>query len=210
MSNDELPEAYLTAENQHVVAPTYELLGDCHMPMYSADTGQTGPTLVLAGEVITSELTPSHAWRPLNRAAGERMEIWLSRLAAMPGSSQGFSMDEIAEAATAMRPRSGEPELPHDQWWAAVMKYAAGIKEKRKGISSPANPVSHRPGHSANLPVMPNAAIGSGGHVNPGGPPPNVATHQPDPARQAQRQRRAATTPAMPGVMPANSPQAVG
>src|SRR5579859_1207638 len=113
-----LPEFFVTDERQRIAQPTYELLAQCQVVMASAETGLTGPTLMEAGEIITTDATPNHQWYPLNRAAGERFEAWL---ASLPTQGASLTQAEISEAAYAMRPREGEPELPHDQWWPAVL-----------------------------------------------------------------------------------------
>lgn len=202
---EHLPEAYHSEDGRRVLAPTYELLADCHMNMRSSETGQTGPTLVEAGQVITTEMVPNHQWKPLNLAAAERYDAWL---ASLPVMGKGLSQEEIAEAAYMMRPREGEPEIPHEQWWSHVMKLAATLKDKRRGARPIAPAVGYRPGPSEK-PIMPNAAIGSTTPPDPSRPlPQNVAQHQPpNPAEQAQRLRKAKVMPPMPGTAPAQGPQ---
>jgi hypothetical protein len=206
MNNHQLPESYVTEDGQHVHGPTYLLLADCHMVMRSAETGLTGPTLVEEGQVITTEMTPNHQMQPLNKAAGERFEMWINSL---PVVGKGLSQEEISEAAFAMRPREGEPEIPHDQWWGAVMKYAVAIKEKRAGARPVGPAVGYRPAPSS-LPIMPNAAVsGMALPPDPSRPPPQgVADHIPSQRAQAERQRRQAVRPPMPGTNPAQGPQA--
>lgn len=127
--HEPLPEFYMTDDRQRVSRATYEALAQCQIIMVG-ENNIPGPTLVEPGEHFTTDAIPNHQWLPLNRAAGERFEAWL---AALPASGNGLSQGEITEAAYAMRPREGEPEIPHDQWWAAVMKYAVAIKDKRQG-----------------------------------------------------------------------------
>lgn len=197
--HDNLPEFYV-GEGGRTAAPTYEALSQCHMVMQSAETGQTGPTLVEAGEHFTSDKTPNHQWLPLNRAAGERMDRWL---ASLPTSGKNLTMEEISEAAHAMRPRVGEPEIPHDMWWPAVMKYASTLKERRSGGPEMAvrPAVAHRPGQQA-MPVMPFASSGPGAPMEVGRAPQAApAQHQPQsPQSAAQRARRARVEPPMPGT----------
>lgn len=155
--NEPLPEYFVTDDRQRVTKPTYEALAQCQIIMAS-ETGIVGPTLIEPSEIFSTDVTPNHQWLPLNRAAGERFESWL---ASLPTSGNGLSQAEITEAAYAMRPREGEPEIPHDQWWPAVLKYAAALKDKRSGsmrIPQPAQ--AHRAG-GAKTPVMPFVSHGT-------------------------------------------------
>jgi hypothetical protein len=214
MSNhDHLPEAYMAegdrGEKHPVTAPTYELLADCHLVMHSAETGRVGPTMVLAGEVLTTELTPNHHWLPLNQAAGKRIEEWLASLPATGGDLQ---LGDMIEAAQMLRPREGEPQMTNDQWAAALLKLASDLKVKRTKGLPVAPPVStFRPGKGA-LPIMPNANIGSVVPHHPGAMSAqmhnDVALHQPqhEPGRTA-RTARTARQPAMAGTNPPNPVQ---
>lgn len=204
---DELPEFYIAEGNRRVAAPTYEALMPCQLIMTSAETGVTGPTRVEAGEQFTSEGIPNHYWAPLNRAAGERIEAWL---ASLPSEGKGFTQEELTEAAFAMRPREGEKEIPHDQWWPAVLRYAGAIKEKRLGSQSRIPQVStqHRRG-GPNIPVMPNMASGPVIPTEIGRVPvqqaPSVIAQAP--ANSARRTRQSAKTPTpMPGTVASDSP----
>lgn len=169
MNNEPLPEAYVTDDRQRVVKPTYEALAQCQIIMVG-ENNIPGPTLVEPGEHFTTEAIPNHQWLPLNRAAGERFDAWVNSL---PASGAGLTQGDITEAAYAMRPREGEPEIPHDQWWAAVMKYAAAMKDRRQGgamrVPQPAQP--HRAG-GARAPVMPFVSHGTAMPAEVGQPGP--------------------------------------
>lgn len=157
MSNHEpLPEHYVTDDRQRVSRPTYEALAQCQIIMVG-ENNIPGPTLVEPGEHFTTDAVPNHQWLPLNRAAGKRYEAWL---AALPASGAGLTQAEITEAAYAMRPREGEPEIPHDQWWAAVMKYAVAMKEKRQGNAPRVPQPAQRQG-GAKTTVMPFVSHGT-------------------------------------------------
>jgi hypothetical protein len=189
--NEPLPECFVTDDRQRLYKPTYEALAQCQIIMAS-ETGMVGPTLCEPGDIFSTEATPNHQWLPLNRAAGERYEAWL---ASLPASGAGLTQADITEAAYAMRPREGEPEIPHDQWWGAVMKYAAAMKDRRNGgaprIPQPAQP--HRAG-GAKMPVMPFVSQGTGMPLEAGQPMPgDVPQRQagPDVSRRAKPGPRA-------------------
>jgi hypothetical protein len=203
---EDLPEFYRGDSGHRTDQPTYEALSQLHMPMYSAETGQTGPTLVEAGEHFTTDRPPCQQWLPLNRAAGERYERWL---ASLPSNGKNLTQEEITEAAYAMRPRDGEPTLSNEAWWPAVIKYAVTMKERRMGGSGvvPRAAQVHRPGAPA-MPVMPFAAMGSATPLDVGRAPEGAAAHQPQsPGGAAERQRKMRVTPPMPGTQPSDTPQ---
>ena len=207
-SPPDFPEFYIADGGHRVAAPTYQSASQLYIVMTSAETGMTGPTLVEPGEHFTSDLTPSHQWIPLNRAAQARVEDWI---ASLPTDGKGITQEHITQAAYQMRPREGEPEIPHQQWWGAVLKLASVLAGGNNRMVPKVRPaVSYRPGQ-APMPVMPFAA------ANHGGPPPMAgrapepaAQHQPqnpvDQARAARRQRVAAP---MPNTSPNESPQTV-
>jgi hypothetical protein len=193
--HEPLPEYFVTDDRQRLSAPTYEALAQCQIIMLG-ETGVAGPTLVEPGEIFSSEATPNHQWLPLNRAAGERFERWLAQL---PNSGAGLSQAEITEAAYAMRPREGEPEIAHESWWPAVLKYAAALKDKRMGnaprIPQPAQP--HRSG-GAKTPVMPFASHGTAMPAQVGQPGPQDAPQRvvgADVSRRARPQAGGAKSP---------------
>jgi hypothetical protein len=201
----DLPEFYITDDGQKVAAPTYEAMATCYMPMTSVETGQTGPTRIEAGEHFTSERAPSHAWRPLNRAAGENYQKWL---ASLPPDGKGVPQDLITQAAYMLRPREGDPEFPIEMWWPKVLQLASQLHDKQRvnGAVNPKPGSAFRPG-GAPTPVMPFASAGNT-MIQPGGPPPNAALHQPqNPIRAAQAQRQKQTRPPMPNTLPPGSPQ---
>ena len=206
---EDLPEYYVGEGGHRTAEPTYEAQMQCHMVMQSAETGQSGPTLVEAGEHFTTDKTPNHQWLPLNRAAALRFDRWLNSL---PVAGRNLSMDEISEAAHAMRPREGEPIIDHKEWWGMVMKYAVAIKEKRAGgpsaVSKPA--MGHRPGDRA-MPVMPFASSGPGTPMEVGRAPEAPAMHQPQsPQTGAMRARKARVEPPMPGTTGQTPQQTAG
>ena len=195
-----LPEHYVTDDRQRLATPTYEALAQCQIIMTSAETGITGPTLIEPGEIFSTEAAPCKDWKPLNHAAGERYDIWLNSL---PVNGQGIAQGDITEAAYIMRPREGEAEIPHDQWWSAVMKLAGTLRDKRQGntLRVPLPAQAHRPG-GAKVPVMPFAA--GGAVVSPDliGRAPDNAPRQHLPGTA---QRRRPQSP-MPNSSPSNSP----
>lgn len=202
-----LPEYYVSADRQQIAAPTYEALSQCQIIMASAETGQTGPTLIEPGEHFTTEATPCQQWMPLNRAAGERFQEWLDSL---PVAGADLTLEEISEAAHHMRPREGEKELPHEQWYAAVIEYAKRKRQKRQGLEVPKPRAGMviRPG--SHVPVMPYASQGASVPLDMGRSPTpeRVAQHQPVPPQYASSQaRRQRVTPPMPGTLPSQSPQ---
>ena len=179
---DDLPEYYLTDDRppQRIAKATYEALAQCQIIMQSAETGVTGPTMVEPGEVFVTDGVPNHQWLPLNRAAGERYQNWLSSL---PQSGNGLTQAEITEAAYIMRPREGEAELPHEQWWPAVLKMAASLKDKRQGNSLRIPQPAQQVRAGAPKPVMPFMTAGPSVPAEPGRAP-----VQADHARQLQSQ----------------------
>jgi len=202
---DELPEVYVSDDGQRITAPTYEATAQCHMVMTSAETGQRGPTLVEPGEHFTSNELPNHQWRPLNKAAGERMEAWL---ASLPVKGDGIPQEIITQAAFMMRPRDGEPDVPHDQWWPMVLRLAGQLYEKSKGARMPSvGATVFRPG-ATGQPVMPFAGSTPLTPLEPGRAPVSGAEHIPQsPGAAANRVRRGRVTPPMPGTLPSESPQ---
>ncbi len=161
-----LPEAYVTEDGTSVTAPTYQAAAQCYRVMTSAETGETGPTLIEPGEHFSSNDIPNQAWVPLNRAAGQRIDEWLMSL---PTDGQGIPQELITQAAYQMRPREGEPEIPTAQWWPAVLKLAAAMADRgRMQVPRPQNAAS-RPGRGA-LPIMPFAGglpLGDPAHAMP-------------------------------------------
>lgn len=201
MSNlDHLPEHYRGEGNQPVAAPTYEALMQCQIILATEVNGQlvTGPTLIEAGEHFTTEAIPCMQWMPLNRAAGEVFEAWLESL---PAAGAGITHAEFQEAAMMMRPRVGEPEVPHHQWWEAVVKLAEAKKKAKSGmtIPRPLAGVAHRPG--MHLPAMPYAAAGPGVPLDQIGRAP-----QPQAAVAPQMKHNNAATPRKGRPMAATSP----
>lgn len=207
-STGDLPEFYVADGGHRIVQPTWQAASQLYIVMASAETGQTGPTLIEPGEHFTSELTPSHAWLPLNHAAQVRMDEWV---ASLPADGKGISQELITQAAYQMRPREGEPEIPHQQWWAAVLKLASAMAGGNgRVIPKPRAAVAFRPGQPVQ-PIMPFASQGPGGPPpQPGRPPENVAQHQPqNPVDQARAARRQRVAPPMPNTLAAESPQSV-
>ena len=203
----DLPEFWITDDGHKVSAPTWEAMAPCYMVMTSAETGQTGPTMVAPGEIFTNERAPSFAWQPLNKAAGENYDRWLDSL---PVDGKGVSQELITEAAYTLRPREGDPEFTHEVWWSNVMRLAVTLHEKRRGsgVFNPTPASAYRPGSAASAPVM-SYASSSNLMAQPGQPPAGAAMHQPQNAmRAAQAQRRRNVTPPMTNAPPAQGPQA--
>jgi hypothetical protein len=152
---------------------------------------------------------PCYQWRPLNRAAGERIQQWLESL---PAKGENIPQEFISQAAMQLRPREGDPEFPHDVWWGHVNKLAATLYAKHRGVSGsyiPRAATAYNP-IRRNIPVMPFASSTGLTPLEPGRPAPGVAQHLPQsPMAAAARARRSATKPAMPNTDPAVSPQQV-
>ena len=47
-----------------------------------------------------------------------------------PIKGDAIPMELISQAAAELRPREGDPEFPHDVWWAAVMKRALQLLDR--------------------------------------------------------------------------------
>lgn len=191
---EELPEYFVTDDRppRRIAEPAYEALAQSQIIMMG-ENNVVGPTLVEPGEVFLSNATPNHQWLPLNRAAGERYARWI---ASLPANSQGLTQAEITEAAYMMRPREGEPEIPHEQWWPRVLQLATTLKDKRAGgmqVPGPAMPI--RAGSAK--PVMPFMQAGSTVPPEPGRAPVGAEAQRQisgDAARKA-RPSRAAQAP---------------
>ena len=132
MSEHNLPEFYQADDGSRVSTPVYELLADCFF-------GKPGgpPALWEAGTELQTDLIPNEHMKPLNRAAGERVEKWLQSLPIVAGK---LDEQDLAEAASLLAPREGESMPPHPIWWAGVIKLAGELKLKRTGSRIP-NPV---------------------------------------------------------------------
>jgi hypothetical protein len=203
---EDLPEFYKGEGGTKTADPVYEALSPCQIMMTSSETQQTGPTRVETGEHFSSQAYElSYAWKPLNKAAGERMERWLDSLPVGGGKSP-LTLEEITEAAHALRPQYGEEDLDHKEWHYAVMKHALALREQRSGrLRMPPQPARDMRGGP--LPIMPFASQGQ--HRNDleyGRPAP--AQHMPQmPEHGERRARRARVQPPMPGALPTDSPQ---
>jgi hypothetical protein len=196
MNDETIPEHYIADDGHRIAAPTYEALMQCQLIMASAETGQTGPTLIEPGEHFTTESIPCQQWKPLNRAAGERMEAWL---ASLPMDGKNIPQELISEAAYQLRPREGDEEFPIAQWWPHVLRLAAKLADTRRGRVAAPTP-GFRP-MAANVSPMPFASTSSAYPSEAGRAP--VAQQQPQNTAgmtaRAQRQQRGAK-PAMPGA----------
>jgi len=207
---DEYPEFYITDQGQRVTAPAYAALAPCQIIMTSAETGHTGPTRIQEGEHFISEGTPCEQWLPLNRAAAERYQAWLDSL---PRLGKDLTQDEIAEAAMELRPREGDPELSHKDWWQAVLKRAYASKEKRRGSHVPLPTHAQQVRRGAQLPVMPFMSANGIAPIDVGRPPPGPPQPQGNIRGGAQRtrQQQAKPAPAMAQTQPTDAPaSAVG
>lgn len=195
MNDETIPEHYIADDGHRIAAPTYEALMQCQLIMASAETGQTGPTLIEPGEHFTTELIPCHQWKPLNRAAAERMEAWL---ASLPDGGNNIPQELISEAAYELRPRDGDPEFPMEQWWPHVLRLAAKKAEARRGrIATPT--AGFRPMAQNQLP-MPFAAMSSAYPTEAGRAPPAQQQPQNTVGMAARAQRQGRAKPAMPGA----------
>lgn len=212
-----LPEFYVTTDEAgrpvRIAEPAYEALTPCQIVMRSPETGATGPTRVEAGEIFFTEAIPCHQWAPLNRAAGERIADWVDTL---PRNMASLPQECITEAAHRMRPREGEAELSHEQWWPAVLALASKIAEQRRTgrtVPMPRGAVAQRPGHA--MPVMPFASQGPGMPMEVGRAPAQGQAGSfaaPSGGVVGSRGRRAAPSKSpMPGTVTSDAPsQATG
>ena len=202
MSDDNLPEFYISDDGARIVQPTYEALMQCQLIMASAETGQVGPTLIEVGEVFTTDSVPCHQWRPLNRAAGDKFDQWI---ASLPLDGKNIPQELITEAAYQLRPREGDPEYPMEQWWPLVLRLAAKMADAKRG-RAPMPTVGFRP-MAPNTPPMPFSSMSSA-YPTEAGRAPGAAQHQPqNPANTAARARAARVRPPMPNTAPAQGPQ---
>lgn len=131
MSNDhELPEYYIADNGDRVSQPVYLLLSDCFL-------GKPGgpPAKWEGGTELQTDLTPNDEMKPLNRAAGERVNRWRASLPIMSGRVEER---DLAEAAALLAPREGEQIQPHEIWWAGVIRLAGELRMKRQGAHVPA------------------------------------------------------------------------
>lgn len=145
----EFPDFYISDEGHRVDGPVYELLADCFFD----------DSLWLAGEHIATDMTPNHHMHPLNKAAAERVEMWLSTL---PQAGSNLRVDDLLEAAMMLRPKEGDAELTTADFHSAVVRLAGQIKAKREGgqgLTLP--PVVQSASGIKNAPPMPNANIES-------------------------------------------------
>jgi hypothetical protein len=201
MLEENLPEFYISDDGQRIAEPMYEALTQCQMNMTSAETGQTGPTLIEVGEHFKTADIPCHQWRPLNRAAGERIEQWI---ASLPLDGKNIPQELITEAAYQLRPREGDPEFPMEQWWPQVLRLAAKMADAKRG-RAPMPTVGFR-SIGPNTPPMPFSSMSSA-YPTEAGRAPSAAQHQPqNPANAAARARAARVRPPMPNATPASSP----
>lgn len=201
MPEENLPEFYIADDGQRIDQPAYEALTQCYFSMASAETGQTGPTLVEVGEVFWSDGIPCDQWRPLNRAAAEKIEAWK---ASQPLSGQTIPQELITEAAYEMRPREGDPEFAMEQWWPLVLRLAAKKAEAKRG-RMPMPTVGFRP-IGRDVPPMPYASMSAAYPTEAGRAP--AAQHVPqNPAHAAARARATRVRPPMPNATPAQGPQ---
>ena len=198
--NDALPEFYIADGGHRIDAPTYEAMMQCYIIMASDETGQVGPTLIEPGHHFSTDQTPSDAWKPLNRAAGEALDKWHSK---MPRSGAAAIPQEcINEAAYQLRPREGEETISKDQWWANVMLLASRLAEQRRGQLGAVNPAV-RPMRQGDQAPMPFAATSQGYPMEAGRAPPAASVAPPSP--NAPRQRRPGQRPPQNGLPLANA-----
>ena len=202
MTDDNLPEFYISDDGNRVAKPTYQALMQCQLVMASAETGQVGPTLMEVGEIFSTDEVPCHQWQPLNRAAADKIDQWI---ASLPLDGKNIPQELITEAAYQLRPRQGDPEFPMEQWWPQVLRLAAKMSEAKRG-RAPMPTVGFRP-MAPNTPPMPFASTSSA-YPTEAGRAPTAAQHQPqNPANVAAKARAARVRPPMPNATPADGPQ---
>lgn len=143
---DHLPDVYVADDGTRVTAPVYRLLADCFF-------GKPGgpPALWEAGTELQTDITPNEHMEPLNKAAGVRIQRWLTSL---PVVTAKLEESDIAEAAALLAPREGEATQPHGQWWAGVIKLAGELKKKREGRVIPETATTVSPLNQASVPPM--------------------------------------------------------
>jgi hypothetical protein len=182
---DTLPEFYIADGGHRIEAPTYEALTQCYIIMASDETGQVGPTLIEPGHHFSTDQTPSDAWKPLNKAAGDALERWH---ATMPRSGAAAIPQEcINEAAYTLRPKEGDEMISKDQWWGSVMLLASRLAETRRGQLHPVN-AAVRPMRQGDQAPMPFSSHSQGYPMEAGRAPPAASVAPPSP--NAPRQRR--------------------
>jgi hypothetical protein len=182
---DTLPDFYITDDGHKLEAPTYEALVQCYIIMASDETGQVGPTLIEPGHHFSTDQTPSEAWKPLNKAAGEALD----RLRAKTPRSgpEGISQEDMNEAAYQLRPREGDEMISKEQWQANVLLLASRLAEKRRGERGTVKPAV-RPMRAGDQAPMPFSATSQGYPMEAGRAPPANSVNAP--AANAPRQRR--------------------
>lgn len=124
-----LPEHYHSDDGSMIAEPVYLLHAECFLGKYGAGA------LYEPGTELVYDQVPNEHMAPLNRAAGERYQEWMNSL---PGVGGQLSQEDIAEAAKLMARKDGDEELPHELWWAGVIKLAARLKQERAGRTIPA------------------------------------------------------------------------
>jgi hypothetical protein len=199
---DTLPEFYIADAGHRIDAPTYEALTQCYIIMASDETGQVGPTLIEPGHHFSTDQTPSDAWKPLNKAAGEALERWHAKQPGDP-SQQKITQEDMNEAAYQLRPREGDELISKEQWQQNVLLLASRLAEKRRDERRPVNPAV-RPMRQGDQAPMPFSAHSQGYPMEAGRAPPAASVAPP--SANAPRQRRPGQRPAPnPGLPLANA-----
>lgn len=184
-----LPEVYISDAGERITDPAYRLSGDCYLD----------ETLWEEGTVLITGITPNQAMQPLNRAAEERIQQWLSSL---PTAGRDLRLEEIVEAANMLRPREGVPQMPAEQYSAAVIALATELREKRaRNQPVPGAVQQVRAPNRANMAPMGNARFSDNTRSGFGQEPAVVQS----PQRRDSVVRRPA--PAV-GSMPPEGPKA--
>jgi hypothetical protein len=182
---DTLPDFYIADGGHKIDAPTYEALTQCYIIMASDETGQVGPTLIEPGHHFSTDQTPSEAWKPLNKAAGDMLERHRNSIP-MNGANT-IPQECITEASFQLRPRDGDEMISKDQWWANVMLLASRLADQRRGQVRPVH-AAVRPMRAGDQAPMPFSAHSQGYPMEAGRAPPASSVAAPSP--NAPRQRR--------------------
>ncbi len=197
----DLPDFYIADDGHKIEAPTYEATVQCYIVMASAETGQVGPTLIEPGEHFSTSDTPSDAWKPLNKAAGEKLEQWHAK---QPGDAaqQKITQEDMNEAAYQLRPREGDDLISKEQWQQNVLLLASRLAEKRRDERQPVK-AAVRPMRQGDQAPMPFSATAQGYPMEAGRAPPASSVNAP--GANAPRQRRPGARPPQSGLPLANA-----
>ena len=128
--------------------PIYEVINES---IFTADDQLFPPGVQFADKF--GSFIPNENTMPLNDAAKARYAEWQRSL---PLGGENLSLDAIVEAATMLRPRSGDKELNHIEFQTALIQKALELRNKP---NSARRPVSLQPQRSDDAPLMSNVRI---------------------------------------------------